>query len=103
MPSIHVEEYVLLNAGARPASRDDVDLRLINDVIHGTGRLINSQNEVGGWLLLEENKIIHVLPNNPHIDSDNDGYTNLEEWLHENSRNVEELISNPKDLAIKRS
>lgn len=29
--------------------RDAADVRIINDVLNGTGSIINSQNEVGGW------------------------------------------------------
>jgi hypothetical protein len=43
---------------------------------------------VGGWPVLEENaRPLAFIPgypsSNPHGDDDADGYTNLEEWLHE--------------------
>jgi len=41
IPETSVETSVLLNAGARPADRDAVDLRLIDDVMNRTGQLIN--------------------------------------------------------------
>lgn len=44
-----VPEYVLKYAGARPADRDEVDKRLVDEFYNGTGRIINSQNEVGGY------------------------------------------------------
>ena len=44
-----VPEYVLKYAGARPADRDEVDLRLIDEYYKGEGKIIDSQNEVGGY------------------------------------------------------
>jgi hypothetical protein len=89
MPVSHVENYVLNHAGARPADRDSVDNRIVNDVINGTGRIIDSQKEVGGWPSLAKNYRTLSIPANPHVDSDGDGYTNLEEWLHAYSAEVE--------------
>ncbi|OGS12025.1 MAG: pectate lyase [Elusimicrobia bacterium RIFOXYA2_FULL_58_8] len=40
---------VLQGAGARPKDRDAVDLRIIKDFKQRKGRIINSQNEVGGY------------------------------------------------------
>ncbi len=84
-----VKNYVLRNAGARPADRDTVDTRIINDVAQGTGSMIDSQNEVGGWPNLAENYRQLTIPNNPNSDNDGDGYTNLEEWLHQYAAEVE--------------
>jgi hypothetical protein len=77
-----VEQFIIDNVGARPDDRDTVDSRIINDVISGTGTIINSQNDVGGWPSLAQKSITLNLPSNPHADDDNDGYSNLEEWLH---------------------
>lgn len=44
-----VPDYVLTYSGARPADRDETDLRLIEEFYSGTGKIINSQNEVGGY------------------------------------------------------
>lgn len=41
--------YVLANAGATLPERDTVDTRIINDVINGTGGLIDDPADVGGW------------------------------------------------------
>jgi hypothetical protein len=49
LPASSVFESVLANAGARPAERDAVDLRIVADVRARTGRIIDSQNEVGGY------------------------------------------------------
>lgn len=99
--SSDVESYVLANAGARPADRDSVDTRIVNDVRNNTGAYINSQDDVGGWPELGQNTRPLTLPNNPHGDDDNDGYTNLEEWLHEFAASVESSLSAPKSLRIK--
>jgi len=96
MSSAVVKDYVIANVGARPADRDSVDSRLINDVINSTGALIDSPTDVGGWPELATNTrnvgtempatlnahTIGNIPASPHSDSDGDGYTDLEEWLH---------------------
>ncbi|WP_051361261.1 polysaccharide lyase family 1 protein, partial [Desulfuromonas sp. TF] len=43
-----VENWVLANAGARPADRDSVDKRLANEVKSRSGAIIDSTSEVGG-------------------------------------------------------
>lgn len=98
-----VENSVVDYAGARPVDRDAVDVRIINDVINGTGKIINSQNDVGGWPNLAVNSRALPLPSNPHGDDDSDGYTNSEEWLHTCAAEVEgtkiiETLSPPSDL-----
>ncbi|MET0337329.1 MAG: pectate lyase [Caulobacter sp.] len=49
MPASKVEAHVLANAGARPADRDEVDLRVIAQVQEGTGRVIDDEAQVGGY------------------------------------------------------
>ncbi|OGI89794.1 hypothetical protein A3B01_00340, partial [Candidatus Nomurabacteria bacterium RIFCSPLOWO2_01_FULL_41_52b] len=88
-PASEVKDYVLANAGARPADRDSVDIRAINDVRNRTGKIIVSQSEVGGWPTLAVNQRIFNIPSNPNGDSDNDGYTNIEEILHQMAAEVE--------------
>jgi hypothetical protein len=87
-PVEEVEEWVLSNAGARPADRDPVDIRVINDVLNGTGEIIVSQNDVGGWPILAENHCTLDLPEN-YNEIQPSGYTKLEEWLHGYSEEVE--------------
>lgn len=81
--SSEVKDNVLANAGARPWDRDAVDKRIVNDVKNKTGRIIDSQDQVGGWPNLPETHRALTLPNNPNGDDDQDGYTNLEEWLQQ--------------------
>jgi hypothetical protein len=92
-----VREHVLKYSGARPADRDSVDRRIIDQVRAGTGRIINcvapngttrcSRNG-GGWPALAENRRALTLPANPNGMTAS-GYTNLEVWLHNMSAQVE--------------
>ena len=49
LPAGDVAASVLRHAGARPWARDAIDARLIADVEAGRGRVIDSQNDVGGY------------------------------------------------------
>ena len=91
-PSAEVRDWVLQNAGARPADRDPVDARIIRQVRQRTGRIIQSQDDVGGWPDLPEKRRELTIPENPGGDDDGDGYTNLEEWLHAFAAEVEGSI-----------
>jgi hypothetical protein len=80
--------------------RDAVDARLVNHVRTGTGKMINSQTEVGGWPELKSGPLpadtdndgipdaweaAHGLdPKNPADTSAvaKSGYTNVEEYLN---------------------
>jgi hypothetical protein len=44
-----VQDAVILNAGARPWDRDKVDARIVADTIEGRGKIIDSEDEVGGY------------------------------------------------------
>lgn len=88
-PAATLEEWTSLNAGARPSDRDDVDLRIVRDLRQRAGRIIDSQRDVGGWPDHPGSSRALVLPEEPHRDDDGDGYTNLEEWLHRYSEEVE--------------
>ncbi len=89
---------VLKNAGSRPAERDSVDLKLIENVKNSKGSYVNCikndgraacKENVGGWPSMLRNTRVLTLPANPHGDDNGDGYTNLENWLHLFSSNVE--------------
>ncbi len=93
---------VLENAGATRPVRDAVDARIISEMRSGTGSIIDSQWEVGGWPVYRPGrppadsdrdgmpddweKAHGMNPRNPadaSADSDSDGYTNVEEYLNE--------------------
>jgi hypothetical protein len=84
-----VESWVLANAGARPADRDAVDARIVTEVQSGAGRIIDSPNQVGGFPVLAVNPTPLTHPADANGDDDGDGYTNLEEWLHQLAAQVE--------------
>jgi len=89
---------ILDEAGALP--HDDVDERIKNEILTGTGKVIDTQDEVGGWSVLNslpapldsDNdgmpdtwELANGLDNNledNNLDKDNDGYTNIEEWIN---------------------
>ena len=77
IPAADVPEYVLKYAGARPAERDAVDRRLIEEFYNGTGKIINSQNEVGGYPVVEPTYRALDVPE-----------TGIEEWLESYTREV---------------
>jgi hypothetical protein len=53
MPAIDVETSVLMNVGARPWDRDYHDERLVGDVAEGRGWIIDSQEDVHGYLAVK--------------------------------------------------
>jgi pectate lyase len=94
-------EKVLNQAGVSVPKRDSVDIRIINDVKNGTGKLISDQSEVGGWPVLssgtpptdtdhdgmsdsweDSNGLDKNDPSDNSLDKDGDGYTNIEEYLN---------------------
>ncbi len=94
-------ERVLAEAGASKPYRDAVDHRLVQDVRAGTGKVVRTVAEVGGWPELvpgtapadtdqdgmpdawETNHGLDPAdPGDSRLDPDNDGYTNVEEYLN---------------------
>jgi hypothetical protein len=105
-----VLDYVLKNAGSRPGQRNSVDARVIADVKNGSGQIVNCvsndgssecMKNAGGWPKLANNLRRLDVPNNPNGDDDGDGYTNMEEWLHALSAEVEgrATFDQPGELA----
>ncbi len=93
-------EEVMAHAGAS-FTRDTVDARVVMDVYNGTGKIIDDEAEVGGWPAYNtydvkadtdldgmpdewetENGLNLNDPADRNDDRNNDGYTNLEEYLN---------------------
>jgi hypothetical protein len=89
MPSSAVRDLVLAHAGARPAKRDPIDARIVDEVGKGTGGIIDNENEVGGAPKYSQTTRALQLPSNPNADDDGDGYTNMDEWLRAMADEVE--------------
>ncbi len=89
--------------GSVDVVRDGIDARIVSDVWNLSGSIIDSQSEVGGWDIVEPvarpadydtdgdgmpdtwEVILGLNPSDPddrNLDIDNDGYTNLEEFLN---------------------
>lgn len=77
------------SVGAWPAARDSVDQCLVNDLINGRGQIVDDEDEVGGcgggvgWPTYTADTHTLSIPTSPH-SVQTSGYTNLEEWIHEN-------------------
>ena len=110
-------KLVLENAGATLPRRDAADARVVSDVKNGTGRNIDSEDEVGGYPVLvseeapadsdhdgmpdEWEKANGLDPANSEDGSyvGNDGYTNVERYINSitasGSKNPEIKIKSP--------
>ena len=94
-------ESVLALVGANRPARDAVDERIVEEVRTRTGRIIDSQSEVGGWPVYRSAdpprdtdmdgmpdawEIAHGLdpldPSDHAGDRDGDGYTHIEDYLN---------------------
>jgi pectate lyase len=83
---------VLEFAGVIYPVRDEVDQRIVGDVQAGTGKIIDSQNQVGGW---PPNRIAIPYPE----DQDGDGIPSEWEISHGLDPNNAEDASNPAMLS----
>lgn len=93
LPTSAVQAAVTGGAGAWPALRDSAERRVVSDVLERTGRPIQRLLEAGGWpddyARASERSLQPFLPAVPHADDDNDGYSNIEELLHQFAAQVE--------------
>jgi len=99
--AITAYKRVLAQAGALLPKRDAVDIRIVNEVKNGTGKIIDDEEQVGGWPELksaeppedsdqdgmpdvweQQNDLNCDDPSDGNADKDGDGYTNLEEFLN---------------------
>jgi len=94
-------DEILSSAGATVPSRDSVDARIVADVWDDDGDIIDSQDDVGGYPSIATGTAPtdtdgdgmpdsweNTYGTNPNVadnngDLDSDGYTNLEEYLHD--------------------
>ncbi len=95
-------DKLLEGAGATRPARDSVDQRVVRQIQEGSGKIINSQNEVGGWPVLAPGEPAKDAdgdgmpdswerkhgfdprdPTDGATDSNGNGYTNLEEFLND--------------------
>ncbi len=100
-PAGKAYQRMLASCGASLPTRDATDVRIVKDIRTRKGNLINSQTEVGGWPALaparpprdsdqdgmpdDWEKAHHFDPGDAADaagDPDEDGYTNIEEWLN---------------------
>jgi hypothetical protein len=49
LPAADVQDAVIRNVGARPWDRDHTDSRILADTIEGRGRIIDNEQQVGGY------------------------------------------------------
>lgn len=49
LPAKKAVEHVIKHAGARPRERDEVDRRIVREFLERKGRIIDSQEDVGGY------------------------------------------------------
>jgi len=110
-------QLVLAQSGAMPLYRDSVDIRVTNEVLTQTGRIIDSQSDVGGYPIIpvltrsaDWDTDADGMPNwwetqiglNPSVDDhlgdfNGDGYTNLEHYL--NYMN-DQVVPEPATLSL---
>ena len=93
-----IENRLLASAGKHPAFRDAIDQVLFEKIRTRTGDWIEKMEDLGPdpWASADVRLTRRLeLPANPNEDDDNDGYTNLEEWLHGWSAYVEGRAAEP--------
>jgi len=88
LPVEGLEGVLLRTAGSRPAVRNAVDQRIIDTITTRTGQIIDRVEQVG-FTRPEPTMRPVALPDDPTGDSNGDGYTNLEGWLHAQSAAAE--------------
>lgn len=80
-PSSDVIQWVTETAGAWPAARDVVDSRIVEQVRSRSGRIIDSQNDVGGFPQADPIHRPLRIPEDPHAPAGGGEYTAIDLWL----------------------
>jgi pectate lyase len=80
LSAIDVQDSVIKNAGARPWDRDPIDARIVAETIEGRGKIIDSEDEVGGYPQYKETR-------QPFVEKDWDLAT-MESKVAATTRNV---------------
>jgi hypothetical protein len=82
--AILVPGSIQSNCGAFYWKRDSTDIRVLKDVTDSTGLVKDFSTDIPGGTHLNITPTSHTLslPANPNGDSDNDGYTNIQEWVN---------------------
>jgi pectate lyase len=62
-PVTEVKAHVLKNVGARPWDRDAIDARIVREARNGRGRIIDSEQEVGGYPVHAQTRARFVVEN----------------------------------------
>ncbi len=91
-PSEEVESHLLATVGKQPAARDALDRALVEKVLTRTGsfRRQLAEGDEDPWAPADiQRRRALALPADPNADADGNGYTNLEEWLHQLAAGVE--------------
>jgi len=100
-PTQELLPKLLASAGATLPKRDPVDARVVGEIQQGTGRIIDTPSDVGGWPAYasseppedadrdgmpdaweREYRLNPADADDHRADADGDGYTNLEEYLN---------------------
>lgn len=85
-PADSLYPAILDRVGSHPADRNPIDARILKGIRDGTARLIDSENEVGGWPEIEAVSARAALPLDDDRIADAKDLAALTKWLCERSK-----------------